>query len=92
MTHYKYWKDEDGYIRAATWAEGINVISMARFDPIAQTRCYMTRFLHKGPGAAEAEFYTLPGCEKTEREFCAYMEPLMRFKQLGGQMAELLSG
>ncbi len=92
MTHYKFWKDEDGYIRAATWDEGVNVIAAARFDPAAQTKCYSTRLFHKGPGAAEAVFCDMPGAEVSEAEFCAYLEPLMRFRTLGGEMVNMLAG
>lgn len=92
MTHYKYWKDDDGYIRAATWDDRVNVIEMARFDPITKTRCYSVRFFHRGPGAAEKEFYSLPDEETESKDFCSYMGPLMEYKLLGGELAELLKG
>lgn len=88
MKHYKYWEDEDGYVRGATWDDEAPTINTLMFDPLAETRCGGAHFYHGGTEGAKEAFARMPGDEISEKVFLLYIKPFAGFRQLGGKLAE----
>lgn len=86
MNHYKYWEDEDGYIRGAIWDDETPTIKTLMFDTLAEVRCGGQRFMHGGPEAARKAFMEYPGEDMDQKKFNRYVAPFAGFKQLGSDI------
>ncbi|WP_258107008.1 hypothetical protein [Christensenella minuta] len=83
MNHYKYWEDEDGYIRGAIWDDETPTIKTLMFDTLAEVRCEGALFQHGGKEGARAAFGKYPSEEIPREKFNIYVKPYIGFKQLG---------